>query len=59
MKLSLFFLSLLLSPGLSSAAYGERWYNVEVIVFAYSSNMGVQEEHWPLETGVPDISVGS
>ncbi|MCW8964958.1 MAG: peptidoglycan binding protein CsiV, partial [Gammaproteobacteria bacterium] len=56
MKLSVIFFSLLFFPALSSAAYGERWYNVEVIIFAYSSDMGVQEEHWPLETGVPDIS---
>jgi len=56
MKLSLVFLSLLFFPALSCAAYGERWYNVEVIIFSYSSDMGVQEEHWPLETGVPDIS---
>jgi len=56
MKYSLIFLSLLLFPGLSSAVYGERWYNVEVIIFAYTSDMGVQEEYWPLETGEPDIS---
>jgi len=47
---------LLAVPSLSYAVYGERWYNVEVIVFAYSSGIGAQEEHWPIETGQPDIS---
>jgi hypothetical protein len=56
MKYCILLISLLLLPGTGYAAYGERWYNVEVIIFAYSSDTGIQEEYWPLETGIPDIS---
>lgn len=56
MKYFLSLIALLVIPSLSHAAYGERWYNVEVIIFAYTSDTGVQEEHWPIETGQPDIS---
>jgi hypothetical protein len=37
-------------------AYATRWYTVEVIIFANSSNAGVQEELWPEDPGVPDTS---
>lgn len=47
---------LLLLPSLSHAAYGERWYNVEVIIFSYTSDSGLHEQKWPVETGKPDIS---
>jgi hypothetical protein len=55
MKYLLPLLTLFITPSLSYAVYGERWYNVEVIIFAYTSDTGVQEEHWPIETGQPDI----
>lgn len=44
---------LLLLPNIANA---KRWYNVEVIIFAYTSDAGLQEEHWPLEPGEPDTS---
>ena len=56
MRHLLIFLGMLMAPVAASAAYGERWYNVEVIIFSYASDAGVQEEHWPIETGTPDIS---
>jgi hypothetical protein len=51
MKYSLLLIPLLLLPNL---AYAKRWYNVEVIIFSYTSDTGVQEEYWPQETGLPD-----
>lgn len=56
MKKTLLLITLCLAQLPVYAAYGERWYNVEVIIFAYSSEVGVQEEFWPLETGYPDVS---
>ena len=43
---------LLLLPNIANA---RRWYNVEVIIFANTSDAGVQEEHWPPEPGEPDV----
>jgi len=56
MKILVSLIAFLTLPSLSYAAYGERWYNVEVIIFSYSSDIGVQEEHWPIDPGQPDIS---
>jgi hypothetical protein len=53
MKYFLFLATLLLLP---ANAYAYRWYDVEVIVFAYSSDTGVQEEQWPIDPGTPDVS---
>jgi len=44
---------LLLAPATASA---NRWYDVEMIVFAYTSDSGVQEEQWPVDPGMPDIA---
>lgn len=59
MKLLFFFVSLFAIATLSFADDNEpdeRWYHVEVIIFAHVSDMGVHEEYWPLETGEPDVS---
>lgn len=55
MKKTLLLITLLLAHLPVHAAYGERWYNVEVIIFAYNSDVGVQEEFWPVDTGYPDV----
>ncbi len=39
-----------------SANYGERWYNVEIILFAHNNEAALQEEHWPEDPGTPDSS---
>ena len=49
-------MALLLLTLQAGTAHAQRWYNVEVIIFAYSSDSGVQEEYWPLEAGSPDIT---
>ena len=49
-------LTLWFFPALSHAVYGERWYNVEVIIFAYTSDLALSDERWPVEPGSPDSS---
>ena len=59
MKINITLISLLASLLIilpAHAAYGERWYNVEVIIFANNNDAALQEEHWPLDPGVPDSS---
>jgi hypothetical protein len=53
MKLIPVLAAFLLFPG---SALAGRWYNVEVIIFAYTSDSGVQEEQWPLDPGTPDVT---
>lgn len=40
----------------TTANYGERWYNVEIILFAHNNEAALQEEHWPEDPGTPDSS---
>ncbi|HEY5733265.1 MAG TPA: CsiV family protein [Gammaproteobacteria bacterium] len=53
MKLIPVLAAFLLFPG---SVFASRWYNVEVIIFAYTSDSGVQEEQWPLDPGAPDVA---
>lgn len=55
MKLFSSFVWFSLLACLTQTAYGERWYDVEVIVFAHDHGNGVQEEVWPEKPGQPDI----
>lgn len=41
-------------PGTAAAQSG--WYQVEVIVFAYTPPMDVEGEQWPADPGKPDLS---
>lgn len=45
----------LLLPGLSCAEYGERWFNVEAIIFVHNDPTAVLEEKWPEDPGMPDM----
>ena len=53
-------LSVLLPVLLLSAAGGayaaDRWYNVEVIIFAHNDEAALWEEYWPQDPGAPDNS---
>ena len=53
MKYLIPLLVLLLTPLNGHAA---RWYNVEVIIFAYTSDSNLQEELWPEDPGIPDVT---
>jgi hypothetical protein len=46
-------LALLLLP---PSVHAARWYDVEVIIFADTSDSGLQEEQWALDPGMPDVS---
>ncbi len=55
MVLNAFMLSLF-CPLAANAVYDERWYRVEIIVFAHNDHAALQEEYWPEEPGLPDMS---
>lgn len=40
--------------GATTAHASERWYNVEVIIFAHNNEAALSEENWPVDPGIPD-----
>ena len=47
---------LVCAAGTATAQSTSGWYQVEVIVFAYTPPMDVEGEQWPADPGKPDLS---